>query len=309
MSAAATASGIAIPPLLTALDDYRTAGAVRYVSTRIQRTRMEAVTRSTNAAMQFLQHGAGFRPGSMSTVTEMESERRTSTTGSTCASAPSSACRTITPAWTLACCRGCRRWIPAVRRRVSTQSSLEAAASCRIPQSGPHRRAACIFAGATRPNTSFASWGTRGEPAFSNSIRTPAGGRPYDKRLLRSSHLSPHRRRRTRDHFRACAAWPLRDRHRYLGGWRVDRRLTAASSRVCRGSAAQHGTSPHDASRARAPVRRHPPAPRVGVLPRGHCLRSPVAMFSRKRMERVFGSHEQRGPAPSERVELTRDVV
>ena len=63
ISAAATASGIAIPPLLTALDDYRTAGAVRYISTRIERTRMEAVTRSTNAAMQFVQDGAGYSYG------------------------------------------------------------------------------------------------------------------------------------------------------------------------------------------------------------------------------------------------------
>lgn len=63
MSAAATAGGIAIPPLLTALDDYRTAGAVRYISTRIQRMRMEAVARSTNAAMQFLPHGAGYSYG------------------------------------------------------------------------------------------------------------------------------------------------------------------------------------------------------------------------------------------------------
>jgi type II secretory pathway pseudopilin PulG len=63
MSAAATASGIAIPPLLTALDDYRTAGAVRYLTTRIQRTRLEAISRSTNAAMQFVQVGTGFSYG------------------------------------------------------------------------------------------------------------------------------------------------------------------------------------------------------------------------------------------------------
>jgi type II secretory pathway pseudopilin PulG len=60
MAAAATAGSIAIPPLLSALDDYRTAGAVRYISTRIQRTRMEAVTRSTSVAMQFVQAGTGF---------------------------------------------------------------------------------------------------------------------------------------------------------------------------------------------------------------------------------------------------------
>jgi type II secretory pathway pseudopilin PulG len=60
ISAAAAVTGIAIPPLLTALDDYRTAGAVRYISTRIQRTRMEALTRSTNVALRFVQAGAGF---------------------------------------------------------------------------------------------------------------------------------------------------------------------------------------------------------------------------------------------------------
>jgi type II secretory pathway pseudopilin PulG len=63
MSAAATVSGIAIPPLLTALDDYRTAGAVRYLATQIQRTRLEAISRSTNAAMQFVQVGTGFSYG------------------------------------------------------------------------------------------------------------------------------------------------------------------------------------------------------------------------------------------------------
>jgi hypothetical protein len=63
ISAAATVTSIAIPPLWTALDDYRTAGAVRYISTRIQRTRMEAVTRSTNVALRFVQAGAGFSYG------------------------------------------------------------------------------------------------------------------------------------------------------------------------------------------------------------------------------------------------------
>jgi hypothetical protein len=63
MSAAAAAGGIAVPPLMAALDDYRTAGAVRYISTRIQRTRMEAVSRSTNTAMQFVQAGTGYSYG------------------------------------------------------------------------------------------------------------------------------------------------------------------------------------------------------------------------------------------------------
>src|SRR2546423_6694684 len=49
----ATASGVAVPQMLTTLDDYRTAGAARYFSTRLQQTRMEAVTRSTEVAVQF----------------------------------------------------------------------------------------------------------------------------------------------------------------------------------------------------------------------------------------------------------------
>jgi hypothetical protein len=60
MSTAATVSGIAVPPLLAALDDYRTAGAVRYIAAEIQRTRMEAVSRSTTAAMQFTQIGSEY---------------------------------------------------------------------------------------------------------------------------------------------------------------------------------------------------------------------------------------------------------
>lgn len=63
LSAAATVGAMAIPSFLAALDDYRTAGAVRYLSTRIQRTRMEAVSRSTKAAMQFVQDGTGYSFG------------------------------------------------------------------------------------------------------------------------------------------------------------------------------------------------------------------------------------------------------
>jgi len=63
LSTAATLGAIAVPPFLAAIDEYRTAGAVRYVSTRIQRTRMEAVSRSTNAAMQFVQAGTGYSFG------------------------------------------------------------------------------------------------------------------------------------------------------------------------------------------------------------------------------------------------------
>ena len=63
LSAAATIGAMAIPPFLAAIDDYRTAGAVRYLSTRIQRTRMEAVSRSTKTAMQFVREGTGYTFG------------------------------------------------------------------------------------------------------------------------------------------------------------------------------------------------------------------------------------------------------
>jgi Tfp pilus assembly protein FimT len=63
LSTAATVGAMAIPPFLAAVDAYRTAGAVRYISPRIQRTRMEAVSRSTNAAMQFVSLGTGYSFG------------------------------------------------------------------------------------------------------------------------------------------------------------------------------------------------------------------------------------------------------
>ena len=55
-----TLGGMAVPSLVSGLDDYRTAGAARYVSTRLQRARMEAVSRSTEVAMQFIQVGVGY---------------------------------------------------------------------------------------------------------------------------------------------------------------------------------------------------------------------------------------------------------
>lgn len=53
LGAVATLAGIAVPQLLTALDDYRTLGAARYVSTRIQRARLDAINRSRATALQF----------------------------------------------------------------------------------------------------------------------------------------------------------------------------------------------------------------------------------------------------------------
>jgi len=55
-----TLAGIAIPQILATLDEYRVSGAARYVATRIQRTRMEAVSRSTAAAMRFVQNGGTY---------------------------------------------------------------------------------------------------------------------------------------------------------------------------------------------------------------------------------------------------------
>lgn len=60
VGALTTLAGIAIPPLLAALDEQRAAGAVRYLSTRIQRARMEAVSRSANVAIRFVQAGTDF---------------------------------------------------------------------------------------------------------------------------------------------------------------------------------------------------------------------------------------------------------
>jgi type II secretory pathway pseudopilin PulG len=60
ISAALIVSGIAAPPFLAGLDEYRTAGAVRYLAARIQRTRMEAVNRSTNTAMRFVKVGTHY---------------------------------------------------------------------------------------------------------------------------------------------------------------------------------------------------------------------------------------------------------
>lgn len=55
MAIIGTLSSIAIPELSTSLDDHRTLGAVRYLSTRFQRTRMEAVVRSNEVALKFVE--------------------------------------------------------------------------------------------------------------------------------------------------------------------------------------------------------------------------------------------------------------
>src|SRR5438105_7133558 len=49
----ATASAVTTPRLLTALDDFKTVGAVRYVASALQRARMEAVLRHVDVALRF----------------------------------------------------------------------------------------------------------------------------------------------------------------------------------------------------------------------------------------------------------------
>ena len=57
---AATITAIAVPQLWTGLDDYRAAGAARYMATRLQRTRMEAIARSAAVGIRFVRGGGGY---------------------------------------------------------------------------------------------------------------------------------------------------------------------------------------------------------------------------------------------------------
>jgi type II secretory pathway pseudopilin PulG len=55
-----TMSAVAVPQYLTAIDEFRAAGATRYISARLQRARMEAVVRSTQVAVRFTEDGGGY---------------------------------------------------------------------------------------------------------------------------------------------------------------------------------------------------------------------------------------------------------
>lgn len=55
-----TLSGAAIPEFLIALDDTRASGAMYHISGRLQRARMEAVTRSAVVGMKFTQSGTSY---------------------------------------------------------------------------------------------------------------------------------------------------------------------------------------------------------------------------------------------------------
>lgn len=55
-----TVCGIAVPPALNAIEGVRAAGAARYLSTRLQRARMEAVTRSADVGVRFSNTASGY---------------------------------------------------------------------------------------------------------------------------------------------------------------------------------------------------------------------------------------------------------
>ena len=56
-----TLGAVAAPQLSAAADDLRMAGAVRYFATRLQQTRMEAVSRSSDVGWQFVSTTTGYK--------------------------------------------------------------------------------------------------------------------------------------------------------------------------------------------------------------------------------------------------------
>lgn len=56
----ATLSSVAVPQVLTGLDDFRAAGAARHIAARLQRARMDAVVRSADVGLLVTQTPAGY---------------------------------------------------------------------------------------------------------------------------------------------------------------------------------------------------------------------------------------------------------
>jgi type II secretory pathway pseudopilin PulG len=56
-----TLGAIAVPQLLTSVDDVRAAGAVRYMATKLHQVRMEAVVRSSDVAVYVVQASGGYQ--------------------------------------------------------------------------------------------------------------------------------------------------------------------------------------------------------------------------------------------------------
>jgi Type II transport protein GspH len=52
-----TLSAVAVPQALVVVDDYRTLGAVRYVTGRLQDARVEAITRGVDIGLRFVETG------------------------------------------------------------------------------------------------------------------------------------------------------------------------------------------------------------------------------------------------------------
>jgi len=59
----ATLSAFALPAVQRTLDDFRTVGATRYLAARLERVRIEALTRSADVALRFVQDGLTYRYG------------------------------------------------------------------------------------------------------------------------------------------------------------------------------------------------------------------------------------------------------
>jgi len=59
----ATVSSIATPPVLRAIDDYRATAAARYMATRLQRARMEALLRTADVAVRIAPASSGYAFG------------------------------------------------------------------------------------------------------------------------------------------------------------------------------------------------------------------------------------------------------
>jgi type II secretory pathway pseudopilin PulG len=59
----ATLAGFALPGIQRTLDEFRTVGATRYLAARLARVRTEALTRSADVALRFVQEGLTYRYG------------------------------------------------------------------------------------------------------------------------------------------------------------------------------------------------------------------------------------------------------
>ena len=60
LGVASVVASAAAPQLLAGLDEWRTRGAVRYLSSRLYRARMEAATRNVDTAVRFVAAGSTF---------------------------------------------------------------------------------------------------------------------------------------------------------------------------------------------------------------------------------------------------------